>query len=97
MVVWNYTRKKKHEIPQVDANDILSNSITENEDENIEKSTNHNAATANDVLMALNTLGSSVTEVNDQIKSIIKWSNHYIISKFVFQFMLFQPSIYRWE
>ena len=65
-------KKKKYEIPQVDANDTLSNSTIENEDENIEKSTNHNAAIANGVLMAVNTLGSSVKEVNYQVKSIIK-------------------------
>ena len=35
-------------------------------------STNHNEATANDVLVALNTLGSSVKEVYNQIQSIIK-------------------------
>ena len=35
-------------------------------------STNHKEATANDVLVALNTLGSSVKEVYNQIQSIIK-------------------------
>ena len=62
--------KRKHEIPQVDANDTFSDSIVESEDEIIEQSTKQ--PTVKDVLMALNSLGSSVKEENDHITSIIK-------------------------
>ena len=88
-------KKKKHEIPKVDANDTISGYIIE--DEHIEKSSNQNAANAGDVLMALNLLGSCVKYVKDQIKLIIKWSNNYLIFNHVFQLMLSPPSIYRWE
>ena len=63
-------KKRKLEIPQVNGNDTPIDSIIESEDKIIEQSTNQ--PTANDVLMALNSLGSSVTDVNDHIKSIIK-------------------------
>ena len=62
-------KKTEHELPQFDANDTLSDSIVESEDEIIEQPTKQ--TTADDVLMALNSLGSSVKDVNDYIKSII--------------------------
>ena len=64
-------KKRKHEISQVDANDTLTDSISENEDEHKEMPSNQNAPNANDVLMALNTLGSSLKEVNEQINNFI--------------------------
>ena len=72
-------KKRKHKMPQFDANDTLSDSIVEIEDKNIEQSTNQ--TNAKDVLMAQNSLGSSFKDVNFHIKLIIKWSKKSYIKK----------------
>ena len=63
-------KNRKQEVPQVDANDTHSDSTIESDDENIEQTTKQ--PTASDVLMTLNSLASSIKDVNDHIKSIIK-------------------------